>query len=171
MPFSPMSKPASSTIAASPLDRKLGCHGSDRCRGDSASSYLGSMRLMAGISTCEFGQLWSLWLIHAISSESGVVCPSEHTLGRDAAVIDDFRVDFLTSYADQIAVKIGEGVPIKSYLMWAWTDNFECQSCLATRSSRHADGQGRKDLQPALVSSGSIIRMTASGIQKSRRAS
>jgi beta-glucosidase/6-phospho-beta-glucosidase/beta-galactosidase len=81
-----------------------------------------------------------------ISSENGVVCPNENELPREQAVQDDFRIDYLESYADQIALKISEGIPIKSYLMWAWTvcvvavytprssaddsvfqDNFECE--------------------------------------------
>ena len=55
------------------------------------------------------------------SSENGVVCPNENELPREQAVQDDFRIAYLESYADQIALKIAEGVPIKSYLMWAWT--------------------------------------------------
>jgi beta-glucosidase len=57
-----------------------------------------------------------------------VVCPRENELSREEAVKDDFRIDYLSSYADTIATKISEGVPVKSYLMWAWTDNFECKS-------------------------------------------
>jgi beta-glucosidase len=63
-----------------------------------------------------------------VSSENGVVCPRENELSREEAVKDDFRIDYLSSYADTIATKISEGVPVKSYLMWAWTDNFECTS-------------------------------------------
>lgn len=63
---------------------------------------------------------------HLVSSENGVVCPRENELSREEAVKDDFRIDYLSSYADTIATKISEGVPVKSYLMWAWTDNFEC---------------------------------------------
>lgn len=63
----------------------------------------------------------------ACSSENGVVCPHENELSREEAVEDDFRIGYLSSYADQIAQKISEGVPVKSYLMWAWTDNFECK--------------------------------------------
>lgn len=61
------------------------------------------------------------------SSENGVVCPRENELPREEAVKDEFRIDYLSSYADTIATKISEGVPVKSYLMWAWTDNFECE--------------------------------------------
>jgi hypothetical protein len=43
------------------------------------------------------------------------------------ALNDEFRIDYLRSYADQIALKIGEGIPVKSYIMWAFTDNFECK--------------------------------------------
>lgn len=57
----------------------------------------------------------------AISSENGVVCPNENELPREQAINDDFRIGYLESYADQIALKIAEGIPIKSYLMWAWT--------------------------------------------------
>jgi len=62
-----------------------------------------------------------------VRSENGVVCPNENTLSREEAVKDDFRIDYLESYADTIAMKIKEGVSVKSYLMWAWTDNFECE--------------------------------------------
>ncbi|KAJ9110602.1 hypothetical protein QFC22_006701 [Naganishia vaughanmartiniae] len=54
-------------------------------------------------------------------SENGVVCPNENELPREQAINDDFRIGYLESYADQIALKIAEGIPIKSYLMWAWT--------------------------------------------------
>ena len=81
------------------------------------------MSVTDGISTCGSG------LCDTVSrSENGVVCPGENELPREKAVEDDFRVDYLTSYADQIALKIKEGVPVKSYLMWACTDNFECES-------------------------------------------
>lgn len=71
------------------------------------------------------------------SSENGVVCPREHQLSREQAVEDDFRIGYLSSYGDQIALKIAEGVPVKSYLMWAWTDNFECKRlCRWTMSDR-----------------------------------
>lgn len=63
-----------------------------------------------------------------VRSENGVVCPDEHQLSREQAVKDDFRINYLSSYGDQIALKIQKGVPVKSYLMWAWTDNFECRS-------------------------------------------
>jgi beta-glucosidase/6-phospho-beta-glucosidase/beta-galactosidase len=43
-------------------------------------------------------------------------------------VKDEYRVGYLEDYADQIAIKIKEGVPVKAFLMWAWTDNFECES-------------------------------------------
>ena len=87
------------------------------------------MRCTDGISTCEP----PLPLVYVygkridISSENGVVCPRENELSREEAVKDDFRIDYLSSYADTIAIKISEGVPVKSYLMWAWTDNFECE--------------------------------------------
>lgn len=55
-----------------------------------------------------------------------MVCPNENELLREEAIKDDFRIGYLSSYGDQIAQKISEGVPVKSYLMWAWTDNFEC---------------------------------------------
>jgi beta-glucosidase/6-phospho-beta-glucosidase/beta-galactosidase len=45
----------------------------------------------------------------------------------EEALQDDFRIDFLTRYADQIALAISRGVPVKSHLMWAFTDNFECK--------------------------------------------
>lgn len=54
------------------------------------------------------------------------MCPNENELPREEAIKDDFRIGYLSSYGDQIAQKISEGVPVKSYLMWAWTDNFEC---------------------------------------------
>jgi beta-glucosidase len=70
-------------------------------------------------------------------SENGIVCPNENELSREEAVEDDFRIGYLESYADQIALKIAEGIPIKSYLMWAWTDNFECgfRGTLSVRAS------------------------------------
>ncbi|KAK1925232.1 glycoside hydrolase superfamily [Papiliotrema laurentii] len=84
-----------------------------------------------------FGKLLS-WLHDTYGwdiyvSENGVVCPDEDKLPREQAVNDDFRCDYLTSYADQIALKIQQGVPVKSYLMWAWTDNFEWQEGYTAR--------------------------------------
>jgi beta-glucosidase/6-phospho-beta-glucosidase/beta-galactosidase len=35
-----------------------------------------------------------------VSSENGVVCPRENELSREEAVKDDFRIDYLSSYAD-----------------------------------------------------------------------
>ena len=81
---------------------------------------------MAGISTCELPPISWDHKSSSLSSENGVVCPRENELSREEAVKDDFRIDYLSSYADTIATKISEGVPVKSYLMWAWTDNFEC---------------------------------------------
>jgi len=94
-----------------------------------------------GIRQATFVVIRDVWLGHLhvsplpchgmkliYSSENGVVCPRENELSREEAVKDDFRIDYLSSYADTIATKISEGVPVKSYLMWAWTDNFECTS-------------------------------------------
>lgn len=67
-------------------------------------------------------------MLNCGSSENGVVCPNENNLSREEAQNDDFRVNYLESYADTIAQSIQDGVPVKSYLMWAWTDNFECKS-------------------------------------------
>lgn len=66
-------------------------------------------------------------------SENGVVCPNENKLSRDEALKDDFRINYLSTYADQIALKIEQGVPVKSYLMWAFTDNFEWQEGYTAR--------------------------------------
>lgn len=95
------------------------------------------------------------------------MCPNEHSLSQKAAVQDDFRVDYLTSYADQIAAKIKEGVPVKSYLMWAWTDNFECRST----SGSGSDKQGKRVIQRGSESSGSITRTSVRDTRKSRPAS
>lgn len=101
------------------------------------------------------------------SSENGVVCPDEDKLPREQAVNDDFRCDYLTSYADQIALKIQHGVPVKSYLMWAWTDNFECR--LPTRGP--GSSQGKKATRLGSGSFGSTTRMVANGTPKSRSVS
>lgn len=61
------------------------------------------------------------------SSENGVVCPEEEEMSPEEAYNDDFRINYLESYADQIALKISEGVPVKSHILWALTDNFEWQ--------------------------------------------
>lgn len=100
---------------------------------------------MDGTSTCQlYNVLMSVLVLVltrlGLSAENGVVCPNENELSRKEAVQDDFRIGYFESYADQIAMKIAEGVPIKSYLMWAWTDNFECKSrqgvCVKERNRR-----------------------------------
>lgn len=75
-----------------------------------------------------------------------MVCPNENNLSREEAQNDDFRVNYLESYADTIAQSIHDGVPVKSYLMWAWTDNFECEYLSLLDPSTPADGdaQGKK---------------------------
>jgi hypothetical protein len=118
------------------------------------------------------------------SSENGVVCPRENELSREEAVQDDFRIDYLSSYADTIAQKISEGVPVKSYLMWAWTDNFECKSRTWVSSinalystispspgheNTEADKlQGKKDSLLDSELFGSIIKMDVNDTQNNR---
>lgn len=126
-------------------DLLLDYRGFDQSRGALASYFHLCTSDTAGTSTCECSPCVRL----TISSENGVVCPNEHQLSREEAVEDDFRVDYLTSYADQIAQKISEGVPVKSYLMWAWTDNFECKSkriSVLTVRARGVHGKVRSGL-------------------------
>lgn len=107
------------------------------------------------------------------SSENGIVCSDENNLTREQAVQDDFRINYLESYADVIAKKIAEGIPIKSYLMWAWTDNFECEPLLpgvvpvCTQADMRL--QGKKGILRGSESFGSIIKMDVSGILRNRR--
>lgn len=67
-------------------------------------------------------------LIIAFSTENGAVCPNENDIPFPDVLDDHFRIEYLTKYADQVAMAIQRGVPVKSHLMWALTDNFECKS-------------------------------------------
>lgn len=49
-------------------------------------------------------------------------------MSKEEALQDDFRIDYFRGYIDELAECVKEGVPVKSYLAWAFADNFECKS-------------------------------------------
>ncbi|KAH8082758.1 glycoside hydrolase superfamily [Filobasidium floriforme] len=78
-----------------------------------------------------FGKLldwtWKKYQLPIYITENGAVCPNENDIPFPDVLDDHFRIEYLTKYADQVAMAIQRGVPVKSHLMWALTDNFEWQ--------------------------------------------
>ncbi|CDK28778.1 unnamed protein product [Kuraishia capsulata CBS 1993] len=61
-------------------------------------------------------------------TENGVICPNERNLPREVGLKDQFRIDYFKDYANQIIDLVNEGrVPVKSYIIWSFLDNFEWQ--------------------------------------------
>ncbi|KAH8146308.1 uncharacterized protein LAJ45_09751 [Morchella importuna] len=71
--------------------------------------------------------LWRRYDRDVWVTENGVICPGEKDMNKEEALQDDFRIDYFRGYIDELAECVKEGVPVKSYLAWAFADNFEWQ--------------------------------------------
>ena len=84
-----------------------------------------------GLTGCVY--LTRTLVVISFSTENGAVGPNENKISMPEVLNDEYRIEYLTKYADEIAKAIHRGVPVKSHLMWALTDNFECKSRAGVR--------------------------------------
>ncbi|KAK9311392.1 glycoside hydrolase superfamily [Lipomyces starkeyi] len=59
-------------------------------------------------------------------TENSVICPGERNLLREVGLQDDFRTAYFQGYINAI-ISLIDTVPIKSYIVWSFLDNFEWQ--------------------------------------------
>lgn len=58
--------------------------------------------------------------------ENGVSCPGESTQPIELAIVDTFRINYLTQYIGQMALAMLEDkVDVRGYFLWSIIDNFE----------------------------------------------
>ena len=75
---------------------------------------------------------WACRLVHeryglpVIVTENGQGCHDR--IFRDGLVHDPDRIDFLTSYLEELALACRDGIPVKGYFHWSLTDNLEWHS-------------------------------------------
>ncbi|KAH7166659.1 glycoside hydrolase superfamily [Fusarium sp. MPI-SDFR-AT-0072] len=72
--------------------------------------------------------IWNRYGIPIYITENGTTAQGEHEWrpsGPDDVLEDPFRVDFYKSYLTEVAKASQEGVVIKSYFGWTFTDNWE----------------------------------------------
>ncbi|RKL26803.1 Beta-glucosidase 1B [Fusarium oxysporum] len=72
--------------------------------------------------------IWNRYGIPIYITENGTTAQGEHDWkpnGPDDVLEDPFRVDFYKSYLTEVAKASREGVVIKSYFGWTFTDNWE----------------------------------------------
>ena len=58
-----------------------------------------------------------------IITENGMSC--EDSLAPDGKIHDSERIEFMTRHLQQIKRAVNDGVPLKGYFHWSFTDNFE----------------------------------------------
>ncbi|KAF5667738.1 putative beta-glucosidase [Fusarium denticulatum] len=72
--------------------------------------------------------IWNRYGVPIYITENGTTAQGEHDWkpnGHDDVLEDPFRVDFYKSYLTEVAKASQEGVVIKSYFGWTFTDNWE----------------------------------------------
>jgi beta-glucosidase/6-phospho-beta-glucosidase/beta-galactosidase len=69
-----------------------------------------------------------------VITENGVDCPNEDSFNYLDDVLNDyFRVNFLKTYIENLALAIEDGVNVKGYFVWSLLDNFEWADGYAKR--------------------------------------
>ena len=72
--------------------------------------------------------IWKRYQTPIYITENGTTAQGEHDWrpqGPDDVLEDPFRIDFFRSYLTEIATASQEGVVVKSYFGWTFTDNWE----------------------------------------------
>ncbi|KAF4914267.1 Beta-glucosidase 1B [Colletotrichum viniferum] len=72
--------------------------------------------------------IWNRYGVPIYITENGTTAQGEHDWkpkGPDDVLEDPFRIDFFKSYLTEVAKASQEGVVIKSYFGWTFTDNWE----------------------------------------------
>ncbi|KAF5706941.1 beta-glucosidase [Fusarium mundagurra] len=72
--------------------------------------------------------IWNRYGVPIYITENGTTAQGEHDWkpkGPDDVLEDPFRVDFYKSYLTEVAKASQQGIMIKSYFGWAFTDNWE----------------------------------------------
>ncbi|KAF5598331.1 beta-glucosidase [Fusarium pseudocircinatum] len=80
--------------------------------------------------------IWNRYGIPIYITENGTTAQGEHDWkpnGFDDVLEDPFRVDFYKSYLTEVAKASQEGIVIKSYFGWTFTDNWEWAAGLSDR--------------------------------------
>jgi len=63
-----------------------------------------------------------------VITENGVAAPNEDTLPLQDIVNDNFRINYLSTYIDNVKKAVEQGQNIIGYFVWSLEDNFEWNS-------------------------------------------
>ncbi|KAH6699278.1 beta-glucosidase [Verticillium dahliae] len=105
--------------------------------------------------------IWARYGVPIYITENGTTAQGEHDwkpTGPDDVLEDPFRIDFFRQYLTEVAKASQEGVVIKSYFAWTFTDNYTSSPILVllTMLLTSPHGNGLQATRTASAPRGSI---------------